>query len=121
MTNYIIFGGGACLLAGGLLFAAVAWALGRINKIEFTKLLVGFLIVHGVIWIDFSYGLAWMERTQIAESLSKTALIEIIAVALIYCLKSLFENISKHNVWPDKPLSLQEFCANEPTEGGEIK
>lgn len=102
MTNQLILGGAACLLAGGLLFAAVAWAMGRINKINFTKLVVAFLLVHGVIWVDLSYGLAWKGSAQIAESLSKVALIEIVAVTFVYCLKSLSENLSKNNNWPDK-------------------
>lgn len=98
----MILGGAACLLAGGLLFAAIAWAMGRINKVNFTKLVVAFLLVHGVIWVDLSYGLAWKGADQIAESLSKVALIEIVAVTFVYCLKSLSENLSKNNNWPDK-------------------
>lgn len=86
MTSYIVLGG----------------ALGRIKKVEFTKLVVGFLLVHGVLWVDLSYGLAWKGVAQIAENLSKVALVEIVAVTLVYCLKSLFENLSKHNQWPDK-------------------
>ena len=120
-TNQVILGGAACILAGGLLFASVAWAMGRVNKVEFTKLVVGFLLVHGCIWVDLSYGLAWKGAAQIAEDLSKVALAEIIAVAFIYCVKSLFENMSKNNVWPDKPVSIQEFNAREPMDGGDIK
>ena len=46
--------------------------------------------------------LAYLGRTEIAESLSKVAITEIIGVVLIYCLKSLFENLSMNNTWPDK-------------------
>lgn len=36
------------------------------------------------------------------------ALTEIVAVVLAYALKSLFENLSKHNNWPDKPAQTKE-------------
>jgi hypothetical protein len=54
-------------------------------------------------WVWCSYILAWCGRDEIAESLSKVAITEIIGVVLVYCLKSLFENISKNNAWPDRP------------------
>lgn len=50
----------------------------------------------------FSYYLAYIEREEIAESLSKAALVELVAPAVIMLLKSLFENLSMHNKWPDK-------------------
>ena len=107
----LIIVGAACLLTGGLLFAAIAWAMGRIKKVQFTKLLVGFLVTNAVVWVYLSYGLAWNDRIQIAETLSQTALIQIIAVFFVYGVKSLFENISMHNSWPDKP---KEGEGNEP-------
>ena len=58
--------------------------------------------MNGVAWVWCSYLLAYLGRTQIAESLSKIAITEIIGVIIIYCLKSLFENLSKNNEWPDK-------------------
>lgn len=58
--------------------------------------------MNGVAWVWCSYALAYLGRTQIAESLSKIAITEIIGVILVYCVKSLFENISQHNDWPDK-------------------
>ena len=106
-----------CILVGGILFACVAWALGRLEKVAFTKLIVGLLLIHGIIWIDLSYALAWRGANDIAESLSKIVLVEIIAVIFIYCVKSLFENISKHNNWPDKkPTNGIGF---KKEEGGE--
>lgn len=67
-----------------------------------TKRIVGFCLVNGVAWVWCSYLLAYLGRADIAESLSKVAITEIIGVVLVYCLKSLFENISKNNTWPDK-------------------
>lgn len=49
-----------------------------------------------------SYLLAYLGRADIAENLSKVALTEIVAVVFTYAMKSLFENLSKNNTWPDK-------------------
>lgn len=68
-----------------------------------TKSIVWLCLINGCGWVWCSYILAWFGRTEIAESLSKVAITEIIGVVLVYCLKSLFENISKNNRWPDKP------------------
>ena len=68
-----------------------------------TKRVVWACLINGILWVWTSYILAYLGRADIAESLSKAAITEIIGVVLIYCLKSLFENISRHNTWPDKP------------------
>ena len=73
------------------------------EKTEMSKKIVLLCILNGVAWVWCSYILAYLGRADIAEALSKTAITEIIGVVLIYCIKSLFENISKHNSWPDKP------------------
>ena len=52
--------------------------------------------------------LAYLGRSEIAQSLSQVALTEIVAVVLAYALKSLAENLSKHNNWPDKPAQTKE-------------
>lgn len=76
----------------------------------FTKGIVAFLVLNGVAWVWCSYGLAALEKEQIAESLSKAAVTEIIGVTVAYCLKSLFENLSKNNNWPDKPKNDDRDC-----------
>ena len=73
------------------------------KKTTTTKLVVWACIINGMLWVWASYILAYLGRAEIAESLSKVAITEIIGVVLIYCLKSLFENLSTHNSWPDKP------------------
>lgn len=67
-----------------------------------TKKVVWVCLANGCLWVWCSYLLAYLGRAEIAESLSKVAITEIIGVVLIYCLKSLFENISMNNMWPDK-------------------
>lgn len=70
----------------------------------FSHKIVAFLMVNSVIWVYCSYGLAYLGRADIAETLSKTVITEIIAVILVYSLKSLFENISKNTDWPAKNI-----------------
>lgn len=69
----------------------------------FSKIMVAWLLVHGTIWIYLSYILAYLGRVEIAETLSKTVVVEILGVMAMYALKALFENLSKNNAWPDKP------------------
>lgn len=71
-------------------------------KTETTKRIVWACLINGFAWVWCSYLLAYLGREQIAETLSQVAITEIIGVVLVYCLKSLFENISKNNNWPDK-------------------
>ena len=56
-----------------------------------TKRALWFCLGNGVGWVWCSYALAFLGRTEIAESLSRTAVTEIIGVVLLYCVKSLFE------------------------------
>ena len=58
---------------------------------------------NGFAWIWCSYVLAYLGREQIAETLSSVAVKEIIGVVLAYAIKSVLENLSKNNHWPDKP------------------
>lgn len=67
-----------------------------------SKAVVWCCLINGVAWVWCSYLLAYLGRAEIAESLSKVALTEIVAVVFTYSVKSLFENLSKHNRWPDK-------------------
>lgn len=66
-----------------------------------TKGVVWFILINSEIQIWGSYYLAWKGKTEVVETLSKTIVAEIIGVVLTYAVKSLAENLSKHNVWPD--------------------
>lgn len=85
---------------------------------ETMKKVVWTCLVNGFLWVWCSYLLAWMDKPQIAESLSQVAVTEIIGVTLAYALKSGVENLSKHNSWPDKPRESDTEEKNEPLEGG---
>lgn len=72
------------------------------KKATTTKVIVWVCLLNGLAWVWCSYILAWIGRVQIAESLSQVALTEIIGVVLVYAVKSVLENLSKNNSWPDK-------------------
>ena len=63
----------------------------RPSKTTTTKRIVWACLINGIGWVWCSYVLAFLGRTEIAESLSRTAVTEIIGVVLLYCVKSLFE------------------------------
>lgn len=73
------------------------------------KKIVWLCLINGIAWVWCSYLLAWCGRAAIAESLSEKAVTEILGVILIYGLKSLFENLSKNNRWPDRPGKQTEL------------
>lgn len=72
------------------------------KKATTMKIIVWVCLLNGFAWVWCSYILAWLGKEQIAESLSQVALTEIIGVVLVYAIKSVVENLSKNNSWPDK-------------------
>lgn len=95
----------------GLFLTGFLWLnrkAAREKRGETMKTVVWFCVVNGCGWVWCSYLLAYLGRTEIAQSLSQVALTEIVAVVLSYALKSLAENLSKHNNWPDKPAKKEE-------------
>lgn len=79
--------------------------IGKEKRLTTMKIIVWFCLLNGIAWVWCSYILAWRGKEQIAESLSQVALKEIIGVVLVYAIKSIFENLSKNNSWPDKSRS----------------
>lgn len=75
------------------------------KKTTTMKIVVWVCLLNGIAWVWCSYILAWLGKEQIAESLSQVALTEIIGVVLVYAVKSVVENLSKNNSWPDKNAS----------------
>lgn len=86
-------------------------------KPETMKKFVWACVVNGFLWVWCSYILAAMDKPQIAEELSKVALIEIIAPVAVYAFKSGVENLSKYNHWPDKGTPAEIAPTDE--SGGE--
>ena len=62
-----------------------------------TQRLVWWYTINSTIWIYSSYILALIGRDDIAESLSKVVVSEIIAVILGYMGKAVVENVFKNN------------------------
>lgn len=85
------------IFLGGMLYMRTKRA-----KTETMKAFVWFCLCNGCAWVWCSYLLAYLGRAEIAESLSQVALTEIVAVVLAYAIKSVVENLSKNNNWPDK-------------------
>lgn len=66
---------------------------------SFMKLITFVVIMHGLTMVTFSYILAFMDKMQIAESLSQTVVTEIIGPFTVYGITKTIENISKYNKW----------------------
>ena len=99
LTAVAAFGAG-CVFCLGLWWLRAHRS--RQGRMETMKAIVWLCLCNGCAWVWCSYLLAYLGRTEIAQDLSKVALTEIIAVILAYAIKSILENLSKHNNWPDK-------------------
>ena len=77
-------------------------------KPETMKRVVWACVVNGFAWVWCSYILAALDKPQIAEELSKVALAEIVAPVIVYALKSVVENLSKNNRWPDRGGGVED-------------
>lgn len=119
MSAALIIAAVAGLVLGFALGLALCWADGRrlrkknrelraalagqgLQKPETMKRVVWACVVNGFAWVWCSYILAALDKPQIAEELSKVALAEIVAPVIVYALKSVVENLSKNNRWPDR-------------------
>ena len=71
-------------------------------RTETMKRVIWVCLANGFLWVWCSYLLAYLDRPQIAETLSQVAVTEIIGVVLAYAIKPVVENPSKNNRWPDK-------------------
>ncbi len=74
-----------------------------------TQYIADLLIFNSVVWVYLSYVLAFMGRTEIAESLSKAVVTEILGVIAAIVFKNTTENLSKNNHWPDKTDKKNQY------------
>lgn len=65
---------------------------------SFTKVIVLVLLINAIAWVWCSYGLAYLGRYEIAESLSQTAITTILGTVIAYCTKSAVENVNKYGI-----------------------
>ena len=84
------------------------------KKPETMKRVIWVCLLNGIAWVWCSYLLVYLDKMQIAESLSQVAVTEIIGVVLAYAIKSAVENLSKNNRWPDKGVPPED---QEPPTG----
>ena len=96
----------ACMFCLGLWWLSAHRS--KRGRTETMKATVWLCLCNGCAWVWCSYLLAYLGREQIAEQLSGKAVTEIIAVILAYAIKSLVENLSKHNNWPDRSGKKEE-------------
>ena len=85
---------------------------------ETMKRFVWACVLNGFAWVWCSYILAYLDKPQIAEELSKVALVEIIVPVAVYALKSGVENLSKNNRWQDKQPADTETAPDQNDTGG---
>jgi len=138
MSATLIIAAGAGMVMGFALGLALCWTEGRRlrkrnrklraiikgeakpRKRETMKVIVWACVLNGFAWIWCSYYLAYTDHQQIAETLSTAAVTEIIGAVLAYALKSLVENLSKNNHWPDKrPADAQVEPDANITDNGD--
>ena len=105
MSSTVILAAAAAFALGCVFCLGLWWLSTHRSKrgcMETMKAAVWLCLFNGCAWVWCSYLLAYLGREQIAEQLSWKAVTEIIAVILAYAIKSLVENLSKNNNWPDK-------------------
>lgn len=85
------------------------------KDVTFSKWIIRVALIQGFLMMWASYALALFNRAQIAETLSKTVCIEIVAIVLGYYLKAGAENMSKNNKWPDKGVTNID-CTDKPSD-----
>ena len=101
MSSTVILAAAAAFELGCVFCLGLWWLSAHRSKRGRTE------TMKAAVWLC-SYLLAYLGREQIAEQLSGKAVTEIIAVILAYAIKSLVENLSKHNNWPDRSGKKEE-------------
>lgn len=107
------------LIVSGAMFAGfalvwVCWWLNDTGRLDTSKIMVFALIYIGSLMAGATYYLAYLDKAEIAEALSKVVVTELIAPPALLLLKALFENFSKNNTWPDKPADKTKKTGSQP-------
>lgn len=100
----------AAIIAFLITLVFLVWCIGwmiKNKKLTFTKVVVSFILANSAMWVWCSYYLAWCGREEIADSLSKTVIAELIGVVLTYSLKEGVANMAKYNCWPNTKKESQ--------------
>lgn len=86
----------------GLFVAVVMIWLQKKKSLDFSKIIVLWILANATGWVWCSYALAYLGSEEIAETLSRYVAVEIIATLATYSIKAGVENLSKNNQWPDR-------------------
>ena len=79
--------------------------LRSINVDTFTKALVALIVIVALVDLQLSYILAFMDKIQIAESLSKQVCTTILGTALIYMIRAYFDSKAEYGNGVSKETS----------------
>lgn len=93
------------IVAGAATGIFVVFVMGWLQKkksLDFSKIIVLWILANATGWVWCSYMLAYLGAEEIAETLSRYVAVEIIATLATYSIKAGIENLSKNNQWPDR-------------------
>ncbi len=93
MSSTVILAAAAAFELGCVFCLGLWWLSAHRSKRGRTE------TMKAAVWLCLFNGCAWV---------SGKAVTEIIAVILAYAIKSLVENLSKHNNWPDRSGKKEE-------------
>lgn len=90
----------------------------------FTKAMVGLIIIMACIDLQLSYVLAFLNKIQIAEELSKQVCTTILGVALVYMIRAYFDSRAEYKNKNDLDQEIQnktmEILQNANVNNDEI-
>ena len=90
------------------------------KKIQFSKKWLTIIMICSIVWISFSYILAFMDKAEIAQELSDGIVKVVIAALLGYFLKSFFETREEEkNKLIYKEMEMMNYTSNEPDDCGD--
>ena len=91
------------IVSGAFLAWMLYWLQGR-GALTFSHAIVAWLIVNGTCVLWGVLYLAVTGAEQIAETLGRYVVTELLGTVAVALAKNTVENISKNNSWPDKKL-----------------
>ena len=90
------------IFISGAFLGWLIWWLHDNDKMVFSHILVAWLIVNGTCLLWGVMYLAVTDHGNIAETLGRYIVTELLGTIGVSLAKSTFENLSKNNSWPDK-------------------
>lgn len=106
---YALYNGGVralfvcvAFISGAFLCWLLLW-LRATGRMTFSHVLVAWLVVNGTCLLWGVMYLAVIGAENIAETLGRYVVTELLGTVGVSLAKSIVENLSKNNSWPDKP------------------